>query len=190
MRAREAAGEYEVMVDISDADLDLIDDMIYTFNIETEMCWTDDGIRMWFKKPIFYKHVSEGICALGFKVKWEIVKCTENEIVEKEDIDNDGVRQELPEFLTCIKDAKEFYEETSDSDERFYDEETKEIDKRRNMLFTHKFKIRHLINFEKILKFINTNSPTFALHQKDLDLIIQDDKIKVEKIMNMKLLDY
>ncbi|WOQ74272.1 DUF5906 domain-containing protein [Bacillus stratosphericus] len=175
MQARETAGEYEVMVDISEADLDLIDDMIYTFNIETEMCWLDSGIRMWFKKPIFYNHESEGICALGFEVKWEIVKCTENEIVEKEDIENEGVRQELPDFLTCIQGAEYFYEEISD-----YYQETKEIDNRKNMLFTHNIKIRHLNNHERILKFINTNSPTVVLQQKDLDIIIQDDTIRVE----------
>ncbi|SDZ59765.1 putative DNA primase/helicase [Evansella caseinilytica] len=180
MRAREAAGEYEVLVDISDADLDLIDDMIYTFNIETEMCESESGIRMWFKMPILYKHESEGICALGFKVKWEIVKYTENGIVEKEDIENEGIRQELPDFLTCIKDAEDFYEETSNSDLRLHDEETKEIDLRKNMLFNHKFKIRHIKNYENILRFINTNSPSVVVQQKDLDVIIQDDKIKAE----------
>lgn len=177
-----------IMVDISDVDLEIIDDMLYTFNIETEMCETDNSIRMWFNKPVLYKHEPEGVCALGFKVRWEI--CTENEIPE--DIENEGDRQELPDSLTCIKDADEFHKYTGDPDERRYEDEEdiheRELDKRKNMLFAHKFKIKHLKNYKEILKFINSNSPvisdTFSLsltlQKKDFDALIQDDTIKVE----------
>lgn len=177
-----------IMVEISDVDLDIIDDMLYRFNIETEMCETDNSVRMWFNKPVLYKHEPEGVCALGFKVRWEI--CTENEIPE--DIENEGDRQDLPDFLTCIKDAEEFLKYKGDPDERRYEDEEdiydRELEKRKNMLFAHKLKIKHIKNYKEILKFINSNSPvisdtfslSLSLQKKDFDALVQDDTIKVE----------
>ncbi|WP_042461757.1 DUF5906 domain-containing protein [Neobacillus dielmonensis] len=176
-----------IAVDVSDKFAEYVRDYL---DIDTEIWWTDSGSAlMWFKKPVFYKHEPKGICALGFEVEWKIIKYADYEMTEKSEwVDNEGILKELPECLTHIKDAKDCYNFADDSDYQEMDQEeinSSEINQKKAMLFAHKFKIRHLKSYEKMMRFINENADgkIFAaiLTQKELDIIIQDDKIKAEK---------
>jgi hypothetical protein len=100
----------EVVVDIDCLEKDIIRKMISFFDINTEIRWTDRGVHLWFKKPKDYKHKEEGICALGFKVEWKIYRTTKSVTVKRngvlKSVENEGVREELPDLLTYIKNGE------------------------------------------------------------------------------------
>ncbi|MCM3116843.1 DUF5906 domain-containing protein [Neobacillus sp. MER 74] len=162
----------EVVVDIDKLPKDVIKKMISFFNIKTEICWTDRGIHMWFKKPKGYKHKAEGICALGFEVEWKVSKKTESVTVKRNGVlrpvENKDEREELPDFLTYFKKAENLLG-------------LQEHDGRDNKLFAHTSKVLHLKDSKKILRFINDYVFAEPLEEKDFDRITRDRKVEPEK---------
>ncbi|MBA4532556.1 DNA primase family protein [Brevibacillus halotolerans] len=163
----------DVVVDIDCLEKDVIKNMITYFNIKTELRWTDRGVHMWFKKPKSYKHKAEGICALGFKAEWKISKTTNSVTVKRcgvlREVENEGVRDELPDFLTYIKNAEDL-------------QGLENGDGRNSKLHSHKFKVMHLKeDHKKIFSFINNNIFAEPLEDDEFNTVIRDEKIKAEK---------
>ncbi|CAM4052481.1 hypothetical protein MEZE111188_21785 [Mesobacillus zeae] len=106
--------KYEVVVDLDKLPKEVIKKMISYFNIKTELRWTDRGVHMYFKKPKGYKHKAEGICALGVEAEWKTSKNAPNGVTVKRNgveipVENDGVREELPDFLTYINGQRTYW---------------------------------------------------------------------------------
>ncbi|MED3762161.1 hypothetical protein P4555_24540 [Peribacillus frigoritolerans] len=104
----------EVVVDIDKLPKPVIEKMISFFDIKTELRWTDRGVHLWFRKPKGYKHKPDGICALGFEVEWKTSKTSINGVTVKRNgvlrpIVNEGIREELPDCLSYIKNANDLY---------------------------------------------------------------------------------
>lgn len=162
----------EVVVDIDKLSKDIIQKMISYFGIKTETRWTDRGVHMWFKKPKGYKHKGEGICALGFETEWKISKTTKSVTVKRNGVvrpvENEGNRQELPDFLTCVKAADNLLGLGNG-------------DGRNKKLHSHKFKVLNLEDPKKILRFINDNVFTDPLEDEEFSTVTRDEKPDPEK---------
>lgn len=165
-------GDDEVVVDIDCLEKDVIRKMISFFDINTEIRWTDRGVHLWFKKPKDYKHKAEGICPLGFKVEWKISRTTKSVTVKRNgvlrSVENEGVREELPDFLTYIKNGENLIGLENE-------------DGRNKKLYSHKFSVMRLENHTKILRFINNNIFAEPLEDKEFNTVIRDEKINTEK---------
>lgn len=162
----------DVVLDIDCLEKDVIKKMISYFKIKTELRWTNRGVHMWFKKPKGYKHKASGICALGFKAEWKISEKTKSVTVKQfgvlRSIENEGVREEIPDFLTCIKNAEEL-------------NGLEDGDGRNSKLHSHKFRVSHLKNHKSILRFINESIFVKPLEDKEFNCVIRDEKIDPEK---------
>jgi putative DNA primase/helicase len=157
----------EIVVDIDKLPIGVIKKMISYFNIQTEIRWTDNGVHMYFKKPKGYKPKAEGICALGFEVEWKTSKNSPNGVTVKRNgierpVENEDVREELPDFFTYIKGAENLLG-------------LQEGDGRDNKLYKHKFKVLHLKNDKKILRFINENIFAEPLKESDFNRITRHE---------------
>ena len=165
------------------------EDMEFNFNSETvTTTWfLDDGTtRLLFKKPMFYNHEPEGICALGCRLTWSIMTYADYEKLEKpEYVNNEPIFKELPDFLTCVKNVKECYEAEYDTSNHRYmtseDIEEDKIRQKKEILLEYKFKIKYLRDYEKIMKFINNHSYDYFLDKKELYDFIYDFTIQAEK---------
>lgn len=163
----------EVVVDIDKLPKAVIEKMISFFDIKTEFRWTDRGVHLWFRKPKGYKHKPDGICALGIEVEWKISKTSINGVTVKRNgvlrpIVNEGMREELPDYLSYIKNANDLYG-LGDGDDR------------NKKLYSHKFKVMALNNYKETLRFINNHIFAEPLDDKEFNTVIRDQKIKAEK---------
>lgn len=138
----------ELVVDIDNLPKESIKKMIEIFDINTQIVWTDRGAHLYFKKPISFKS-NKAVIPLGFEVEYKYYPKSEHITVRRggvtREIENEGVREELPEFLT--PKHKGGYVDMSGWCNG---------DGRNNGLFVHKKKIAHLSgNKLSYLEFIN-----------------------------------
>ena len=161
----------EIVVDIDNVSRDVLLKMLVFFKINTQIVWTDRGAHLYFKTcPIRTKN---GICALGFGVEIKDAKNTPNGITVKRNgkmrvIENEGVREELPEFL---KPNKKFDELLGLDDG----------EGRNNKLFEHRCKIETMKMRNSILRFINNFIFATPLEEDEFTTVIRDLKIRPDK---------
>ncbi|MBX9974206.1 phage/plasmid primase, P4 family [Cytobacillus firmus] len=162
----------EVIIDIDTLPIDVIKKLISFFNIKTELRWTDRGVHMWFKKPKGYKHKAAGVCALGFEAEWKISKTTKSVTVKRNGvlrpIENEGVREPLPDFLTYLKGAENLFG-------------LQDGDGRNKKLHSHKFKVIHMRDPNKYLRFINDSIFSVPLEDNEFSIVTRDEKINSDK---------
>lgn len=153
----------EVVVDIDSLSKEQIRKMIDTFEVKTQVVWTDRGAHLYFKKPLSFSRAKNGTCALGFAIETKHAKNAPKGITIKRngvlrEIDNDGVRMELPWYFSY---QKKFQDLTGLADG----------EGRNNMLFSHRAMLDNHEDTMKILRFINTVLFSEPLNEDEFQLI-------------------
>jgi putative DNA primase/helicase len=163
--------ETDLIVDIDNLPKETIVKMIETFGIKTQITWTDRGCHLWFTKPKAFKG-SRSVCPLGFEVEYKHTKNTKAITIKREgklrQIDNMGVRSELPDFLYTRNKLESL-------------EGLDEGDGRNAKLYAHKFKVMSVNNHKRVLSFINNYIFAQPLEQGEFDTIARDEEIRAEK---------
>lgn len=161
----------EVVVDIDDLEIEQIQQLISDFNIKTQIVWTDRGCHLYFKKPENFRN-SQGICAFGFKVEFKHVKNTKSVTIKRNgvarEIENKGVREDLPEFFKVSKKYIELLGLT-------------EGEGRNDKLFKQRKNVSSLKNWKKIVTFINNIVFETPLPVNELETICRDVQMTAEK---------
>jgi putative DNA primase/helicase len=163
----------DLIVDIDTLPPSAINALIHQFDIKTQVVWTGRGAHLYFKKPKYFKGKSEMICPLGFKVEYKTIKNTPNGITIKRngllrDIEHEGVRAELPDFLFQNKHFEDLLG-LGDGDGRD------------NKLYAHKFKIMNIENYKSVLRYINNYVFDEPFNEEDFQRIARDEEIRAEK---------
>lgn len=159
--------ETDLVVDIDCLEKNKIEKLITMFNIKTQIVWTDRGAHLYFKKPSGFRG-SGKVSPLGFHVEYKHLKNTKYITIKRKgvmrDIENDGVREDLPRCLH----HKKTLESLLGLDEG---------DGRNNKLFSHRMKIHDVKEWANILRFINNNVFAKPLDESEFQTVIRDVKI-------------
>lgn len=150
----------EIVIDIDHLPKESIRELCKTFDIKTQIVWTNRGAHLYFKKPPRHRR-TDGVCRLGFEI--EELTCTNrpNGVTVKRDgvlreIENAGAREALPDIFTV---SKRFEDLTGLS----------EGDGRNRKLYTHKMKLNNCEDWFRIIRFINEHVFDEPLLQKEFD---------------------
>jgi putative DNA primase/helicase len=161
----------EVVVDIDCLQKEKIERIINLFNIKTQIVWTTRGCHFYFKKPQGFKGAKK-ICPLGFEVEYKHSKNTQATTIKQNGelriIDNDGVREDLPEIFYTKKMLKPLLG-------------LDEGEGRNNLLFAHRMKIYDLKQWQSILRFINNHIFATPLQEDEFQNITRDVQIDAKK---------
>lgn len=163
--------ENDLIVDIDNVGKDVIEKMISLFNIKTQIVWTDRGAHLYFKKPQGFRGATR-ICPLGFEVEYKHISNTKQITIKRDGvlrpIDNEGVREDLPDCL--------FTRKKLDSLLGF-----EEGDGRNKALFEHRMKIHEIKAWHSILRFINNNVFAEPLSEEEFQTVSRDVKLTAGK---------
>lgn len=150
----------EIVIDIDHLPKESIRELCKTFDIKSQIVWTNRGAHLYFKKPPRHRR-TDGVCRLGFEI--EELTCTNrpNGVTVKRDgvlreIENAGAREALPDIFTV---SKRFEDLTGLS----------EGDGRNRKLYTHKMKLNNCEDWFRIIRFINEHVFDEPLPQKEFD---------------------
>ena len=150
----------EIVIDIDHLPKESIRELCKTFDIKTQIVWTNRGAHLYFKKPPRHRR-TDGVCRLGFEI--EELTCTNrpNGVTVKRDgvlreIENAGAREALPDIFTV---SKRFEDLTGLS----------EGDGRNRKLYTHKMTLNNCEDWFRIIRFINEHVFDEPLPQKEFD---------------------
>lgn len=163
----------DLIIDIDNLPKESIEELIKTFEITTQTVWTTRGVHLYYRKPKGFRGKGTGICPLGFKVEYKTRRNTPNGITIKRDgilrtIDNQGIREELPDF---------FYQ-----NKKFDDlQGIGEGDGRDNKLYAHKFKVMNIENYKKLLRFTNDHVFAEPLDEEDFQRVSREEEIRAER---------
>jgi putative DNA primase/helicase len=161
----------EVVVDVDCLQKEKIERIINLFNIKTQIVWTTRGAHFYFKKPQGFKGAKK-ICPLGFEVEYKHSKNTQATTIKQNGelriIDNDGVREDLPEIFYTKKLLKPLLG-------------LDEGEGRNNLLFAHRMKIYDLKQWQSILRFINNHIFATPLQEDEFQNITRDVQIDAKK---------
>jgi len=157
-------GEKEVVVDIDCVDKSVIEKAISFFNIKTQIVWTTRGAHFYFLKPENFKG-NKKVCPLGFEVEYKTSKnshyVTIKQNGELRKIENEGVREELPEIFYTHRRLDPLLG-LGDGEGR------------NGAMFTHRMKIAHLKQWKSILRFINNFVFHEPLDEKEFENVSRD----------------
>lgn len=161
----------DIVVDIDNLSKETIKALIETFNIETQTVWTERGCHLYFTKPKRMKVKKDSFNALGVELEYKDNKNTPNGITIKRsgklrNIDNVGVRQELPDVLKPMNNVESLLG-LSDGD------------KTNSRLYSHKFKIQHMSDYMKIMRFINKHIIDYPFSDEDIERIARYEQDKM-----------
>lgn len=165
--------EKELIVDVDNMEKEVIKKMIDYFKIETQIVWTDNGAHFYYVKPEGFKG-NKAVCALGIEIEFKHSKNTPNGVTIKRNgkmrkIENEGIRQELPDFFKYKRNLKCMVG-------------LDEHDGRNNYLFAHRMRIFEMPQWKSILRFINNHIFATPLEEKEFQEISRDGvKPKAEK---------
>lgn len=163
--------DHEVVVDIDCLQKDIIERIISLFNIKTQIVWTTRGCHFYFKKPTEFKGAKK-ICPLGFEVEYKHSKNTKATTIKQNGelriIENDGIREDLPEIFYTKKTLKPLL--GLDAGEG-----------RNNLLFAHRMKIYELKQWQSIIRFINNHIFATPLPEEEFQSITRDVHIEAKK---------
>lgn len=167
--------ENEVIVDIDHLDKSIIKALIDTFEIDTQVVWTDRGAHLYFTKPYGYSRRARGTVPLGFDVEYKTSKNTKGITIKRNGvvrrIENQGKRQELPFVLTPGWGGKSYKNLLGYS----------EGDNRNNELYKLKMQILTRPDFKKILKFVNDYIFAEPLAPKEFESTARFEEIAGQK---------
>lgn len=150
----------EIVIDIDHLPKESIRELCKTFDIKTQIVWTNRGAHLYFKKPPRHRR-TDGVCRLGFEIEELTCANRPNGVTVKRDgvlreIENAGAREALPDIFTVSKRFEDF---TGLS----------EGDGRNRKLYTHKMKLNNCEDWFRIIRFINEHVFDEPLPQKEFD---------------------
>lgn len=161
----------DFVVDIDCLDRRQLEALIKTFDIKTQIVWTDRGAHFYFKKDDSYSR-SRGICALGFGVEYKHYNnsyaLTIKRNGEMRKVDNDGVRTPMPNIFKAIKTNRELLG-MADGDGR------------NEALYELKRLIVRYGGTKKILNYVNQFVFAVPLDQREFETVARDEVIQAEK---------
>ena len=156
--------EDDLIIDIDSVEKSVIKKIIDHFNIKTQIVWTDRGAHFYFKKPRGFNG-SKKVCPLGFEVEYKHIKNTKANTIKRNGdlrtIENNGVREELPDFFYSRKHLKNLLG-------------MDEGEGRNSALFGHRMKIHDLENWQSILGFINNHIFATSLEEDEFQQVARD----------------
>ena len=150
----------EIVIDIDHLPKGSIRELCKTFDIKTQIVWTNRGAHLYFKKPPRHRR-TDGVCRLGFEIEELTCANRPNGVTVKRagvlrEIENAGAREALPDIFTV---SKRFEDLTGLS----------EGDGRNRKLYTHKMKLNNCEDWFRIIRFINEHVFDEPLPQKEFD---------------------
>jgi putative DNA primase/helicase len=163
----------ELVIDVDNLDRPTIEKLIHHFGIKTQIVWTDTGAHFYYRKPQGFKG-NKIVCPLGFEIEYKHSKNTPNGVTIKRngkmrEIDNAGIREDLPDFFSYKRGLKNLYG-------------MEESEGRNRDLFAHRMRIANLGSWKSILRFINNNIFATPLDEKEFQTVARDGvKPKAEK---------
>lgn len=162
----------DYVVDIDSLPKEIIKKLIITFEIKTQVVWTERGCHLYFKKPEGFKKGANQVSALGFpyeiKHKGNTKAVTIKRNGELRKIENQGIRETAPFIFTSKKKFDTLYG-------------MEEGEGRNAALFSLRSKIAGESNWRKIINFVNENIFTEPLPESEVDLITREMKVTAEK---------
>ncbi|MBF0714511.1 DNA primase [Gemella sp. GH3] len=163
--------ENELVVDIDCLEIKQIEQLISDFNIKTQIVWTDRGCHFYYKKPDNFRG-AQGICAFGFKIEFKHIKNTKSITIKRNgvvrEIENKGVREDLPDFFKSNKKNQELLG-------------LSEGDGRNEKLFKQRKILAGFPKWKQIIMFINNVIFDTPLPSKEIETICRDINITAEK---------
>lgn len=161
----------EIVIDIDCLEKSKIEKIISLFNIGTQIVWTKRGAHFYFKKPESFRHISKKVCPLGFEIEYKHIKNTVATTIKQNGelrlIENEGIREELPEIFYSRKRLDSLLG-------------LDESEGRNNRLFAHRMKIHEIPNWQSILRFINNHVFATPLPEEEFQTISRDVKIEAK----------
>ncbi|OXS67501.1 DNA primase [Lysinibacillus sp. KCTC 33748] len=161
----------DLIVDIDNLPKEVIQKMISIFNVKTQIVWTDRGCHFYFKKPVGFRGATK-VCPLGFETEYKHLTNTKYITIKRNgilrEIENEGVREDLPDFLYSRKRLDSLLG-------------LDEGDGRNKALFAHRMKINELSMWQSVLRFINNNIFAKPLSEDEFQTISRDVKITAGK---------
>lgn len=150
----------EIVIDIDHLPKESVRELCRTFDIKTQIVWTNRGAHLYFKKPPRHRR-TDGVCRLGFEIEELTCANRPNGVTVKRDgvlreIENAGAREALPDIFTV---SKRFEDLTGLS----------EGDGRNRKLYTHKMKLNNCEDWFRIIRYINDHVFDEPLPQKEFD---------------------
>lgn len=162
--------EDDLVIDIDTLKKDSIRNLIRIFDLKTQVVFTNRGAHLYFKKPKAFKG-STGVCALGFAVEYKHIKNTKAITIKQNgkmrEIENEGVREPLPDFFKPVKGDSLLGLDEGDG--------------RNQKLHAWKFKIASLENAKQVLRFINTDVFAQPLGEEEFQTVTREEEIIAEK---------
>ena len=158
----------DIVLDFDNVDKQILRNLIKVLNINTEICWTERGVHLFFKKPNGVKFPVNAIAKCGLPVEYKKKTGKNISITRKmngvpRETYNLGKREELPEFLYPFKKG-------TDSDT--VNLSTLQQGSRNNNLFKYGLLIKSLKNWQTYLKWANENILDEPLPEKEIDAIV------------------
>lgn len=172
--------ENDLIVDIDVLDKEVIEKLITTFSIKTQIVWTERGVHFYFKKPQGFRGSSK-VCPLGFEVEYKHLTNTKYITIKRDgvlrEIDNFGVREDFPEIFSNKKKLDSLLG-------------LDEGDGRNNKLFAHRMKIISISMNKSIVRFINNHIFATPLSEDEFQNIIREVKVDAAKDNEPAIAEY
>lgn len=172
--------ENDLIVDIDNIPKEVIEKILTIFSIKTQTVWTERGVHLYFKKPKGFRGATK-VCPLGFEVEYKHIKNTKQITIKRDgklrEIDNEGVREDLPSCLFSNKKLESLLG-------------LDDGDGRNNKLFSHRMKIHNIEEWGSILRFINTHIFATPLEEEEFQTVIRDVKVEAGKDDEPAVADY
>lgn len=156
--------EKDIVIDIDSIGKDAIKAFIDTFEIDTQVVWTDRGAHLYFEKPSDFVRAKNGPCALGFEIETKTRKNTPRGITVKRngvlrEVEGIGKRQMLPWYFYSQKQYLDLYG----------------MEEGRNKaLFALRMKLEGHEDSLKILRFVNENLFPQPLDEEEFQHVCRD----------------
>lgn len=155
--------EDDLIVDIDKMSKDQIKAMIESFDIKTQITWTDRGAHLYFKKPLGFRR-AKSLTPLGVEVEYK--KITDHYITVKRGgvarvTENQGAREDLPYILQPGNKYRNLLG-------------LQEGDGRNQELFAQRCRLGNAPQLRKIVKFINEHIFDEPLPEKEVESICRD----------------
>lgn len=171
----------DLVVDVDVLDKTVLKILIKTFDIKTQTVWTERGAHFYFKKPQGFRG-SKKVCPLGFEIEFKHLKNTQAVTIKQNGvlrlIDNENVRQELPDIFSNKKKLESLLG-------------FQEHEGRNNALFAHRMKIHNLDRWQSMLRFINNHVFAAALSEEEFQQIAREGvKVDASTSTEPEMADY
>ena len=161
----------DLVVDIDCLEKEKIEKLLVTFDIKTQIVWTERGAHLYFDKPEGFRG-AKSVIPLGFLIEYKHLKNTKSITIKRRGkmrtVENEGKRAILPEVF---KPSKRFKDLLGMS----------EGEGRNDALFAHRKAIGHLKDWQLMVKYINQNVFADPLKDGEVETISRDMNIEAEK---------